>query len=127
LLYSPYKYSGININFEYDTLKECLLGNYKEYVEVYSNNYYYNYFIKFIDGKTFGEYGESNFPCYSIVEILEYINTNYKKENKSMSNGGLTASIRKFIEMMKNNKLQLYNYSNSIDIKNIMKYYNVVT
>ena len=42
-----------------------------------------------------------------------------------MSNGGLSASIRKFIEMMKNNKLYLYNYTDNIEYYKDRIYNNI--
>lgn len=121
--YSPYKKYGVNIIFKYKSFRECLLNNFKEYMRVYSNYYYYYYFVKFIDGNTFGEYGNNNFPYFNIKDVLNYINKYYKEDNKKMSNGGLSASIRKFIEMMKNNKLYLYNYTDNIEYYNVKNYY----
>jgi len=121
--YSPYKKYGVNIIFKYKSFKECLLNNFKEYMRVYSNYYYYNYLVKFIDGNTFGDYGYKHFPYFNTENVINYINKYYKEDNKKMSNGGLTASIKKFVEMMKKNKLYLYNYENSNEYINIKNYY----
>ena len=39
--YSPYKNYGINIIFKFNSIKECLLSNFKAYLVLYINSYYY--------------------------------------------------------------------------------------
>jgi len=121
--YSPYKYHGINIIFHYNSIKDCLLNNYKEYLRVYTNVYYYKYFTDFINNEIYGDFGQLHFPYFNMIEVLNYINNNYKKKNKQCSNGGLSASINKFIKMMKTYKLHLYNCKDTVEINNIIKFY----
>jgi hypothetical protein len=122
-LYSPYKKYGVNIIMKYNSLQECLLNNYKEYLRVYMNIYYYRFFIKFIDGETFGDYGLKHFPYYKKKDIKQHIKDNYAEENKKCSNGGLIASINKFIDMMSKGKLFLYNYKNTQEEQSIIDFY----
>lgn len=141
--YSPYKLYGINIIFYYNNILECLLFNYKEYIKPYKNIYYYNYFKNFIEGninikyKTNNKYSEQEFnnilkECnkyaientpYFNYETIKYIRKHFAIINKKLSNGGLVASIKIYIEMMEQKKLKFFNYINNKELKDLIIFY----
>lgn len=123
--YSPYFEHGFNILFELNNIKECLLHNYYKYVLYHTNNYYYTYFVNFINGDLCDNYGNKLFP-YFTIEHINFIKKKYKDINYNCSNGGLIASIKNFILMMQTYKLQLFNYKNNKEIKKIIKYYKSI-
>ena len=127
--YHPYKY-GFNLK-----LNSTIIGNFNDYLlfnfELYLRNNkglrgwstYVLSLKKFVKKTICEDYG-SNFPYINNDHIL-YIKQHYKKDNIKCSKGALTASLKKYIEMITNKSMIYEDSVFNSNLKDLYIFYNI--